>query len=79
MIALEEGSCKSLPVQSTEPSLELYDLKGNQTGTCITVTGITFYGKLGAPELRQLIGVNFLGNKSHAKSNLKIIILIKFT
>ena len=28
------------------------------------------YGKLGAPELRQLNGVNFLGNKSHAKSNL---------
>lgn len=41
-MALEEGSYKSLPVQSTEPSLELYDLKGNQTGTCITVTGITF-------------------------------------
>ena len=37
------------------------------------------YGKLGAPELRQLNGVNVLGNKSHAKSNLKIIILIKFT
>lgn len=78
MIALEEGSCKSLPVQSTEPSLELYDLKGNQTGTCITVTGITFYGKLGAPELRQYHS-QILGNKSHAKSNLKMIILIKFT
>ena len=36
-------------------------------------------GKLGAPELRQLNAVNFLGNKSHAKSILKIIILIKFT